>query len=125
MVILKRFLDDSSGAAALEFGITSPAFVMLIVGIVLSGLMLWMQLGLQQGVEMGARCASVNKILCNSTSAIQNYAAQKTYGVNPPPSAFAVTKSSCGFQVTASYALPVIAEYLDVATLRAQSCFPL
>jgi Flp pilus assembly protein TadG len=121
---IQKFLDDIRGATALEFGITAPIFVMLVVGIVQAGLILWTQLGLQQGVEMGARCASVDAILCGTTSAIQNYAAQETYGVNPPPSTFVVATLSCGTQVSASYALPILSDYFDVATLHAQSCFP-
>lgn len=120
----QQFLKNCSGATALEFGITAPIFVLLIIGIVQIGLMLWMQLGLQQGVEMGARCASINAALCNNTSAIQNYAAQQTYGVNPPASTFTVTTLSCGVQVSASYAFPIISGYFAAATLQAQSCFP-
>jgi Flp pilus assembly protein TadG len=104
---LRRLLSDIRGTTAIEFGITVPAFVLLIIGAVECGLMLWTQLGLQQGAEMGARCASVNKILCGSTSAIQNYAVQQTYGVNPPASTFTVTATSCGNKVSANYVFPV------------------
>ena len=123
-MILRRFRDDTDGATALEFGLTAPAFVMAIFGVVQGGLILWTQLGLQQAVELGARCASVNSTLCSSTSDIQNYAAQKTYGINPAPSSFTVTTESCGIQVSADYALPVLSSYFDVAKLHAISCFP-
>jgi Flp pilus assembly protein TadG len=120
-----RFLNDICGATALEFGMTAPAFVLLMIAIVQGGLMFWTQLGLQQGVEMGARCASVNTILCDSTSAVQTYAAQATYGVNPPASTFSVAWNlPCGTQVSASYAFPIISNYFGAATLQAQSCFP-
>lgn len=121
---LRHLLDDIRGATAIEFAMTAPVFVMVIVGAIQSGIMLWTQLGLQQGVEMGARCASVNSIVCGTTSAIQNYAALKTYGVNPSPSAFTVTTEACGIQVSANYPLPVLSSYFDIATLRAKSCFP-
>jgi Flp pilus assembly protein TadG len=121
---LRRLFNDIRGTTAIEFGITAPAFVLLIIGAIEVGLIMWTQLGLQQGVEMGARCASVNNILCNSTSAIQNYAAQQTYGINPPASSFTVTTSYCGNRVSASYALPSLSTYFGGVTLSAQSCFP-
>jgi Flp pilus assembly protein TadG len=121
---LRRLLSDIRGTTAIEFGITAPAFVLLIIGAVECGLMLWTQLGLQQGAEMGARCASVNKILCDSTSAIQNYAVQQTYGVNPPAATFTVTATSCGNKVSANYVFPVVLNYFGVITLTANSCFP-
>ena len=121
---LRRLLKDIRGAAALEFGLTAPVFVMVIMGVVQGGIILWTQLGLQQGVEMGARCASVDSVLCSTTSAIQNYSAQKTYGVNPSPSTFTVKTEACGIQVSADYPLPILSSYFDVATLHAESCFP-
>ena len=121
---LRQFFRNTKGTTAVEFGITAPALVMLIIGTVQGGLMLWTQLGLQQGVEMGARCGSVDNVLCGSTSAIQNYAAQHSYGVNASASTFEVATLSCGTQVSASYAFPVISSYFSVGTLKAQSCFP-
>jgi Flp pilus assembly protein TadG len=123
---LRRLFNDTRGTTAVEFGITAPAFVLLIIGAIECGLMLWTQLGLQQGVEMGARCASVNKILCGSTSAIQNYAVLQTYGVNPPASTFIVTSPPplCGNRVSASYTFPVVSNYFGAVTLTANSCFP-
>jgi Flp pilus assembly protein TadG len=117
-------IRDIRGATAVEFGITAPLFVMLVIGTIEAGLILWTQLGLQQGVEMGARCASVDSILCNSTSAIQNYAAQQTYGISAPASIFTVTTPSCGNQVSASYMFPILSGYFGAVTLTAQSCFP-
>ena len=53
-----RFRLDVRGATALEFALCAPAFFMLVMGIVELGLLVWMQLALQQGVEAAARCAS-------------------------------------------------------------------
>ncbi len=120
-----RLLPDIRGTAAIEFSITAPAFVLVLLGVIEGGLMLWTQLGLQHGVEMAARCASVNATLCGKSTDIQAYAVQQTYGVNPPSSTFTVTSPapSCGNSVSASYNFPVIPIFTAV-TLTAQSCFP-
>jgi len=120
----RRFLNDVRGAAAIEFGITAPVFIFLVIATIESGLMLWTQLGLQQGVEMGARCAGIESTVCSSTSATQNYASQQTYGVSPPASIFTVTDSSCGKQVSANYDFPILWASFGTITLKAQACFP-
>src|SRR6266702_4342728 len=74
-----RLLSNVSGATALEFALCAPAFFMLVMGIVELGLLVWMQLSLQQGVEAAARCISINKYTCSSTSQTQAYAAAQSY----------------------------------------------
>jgi Flp pilus assembly protein TadG len=123
MMIGRAFCRDSTGASAVEFGITAPLFFMLLIGVVQGSMMLWTQLGIQQGVEMGARCASVDSVLCGSTSAVLSYAAQQTYGLNPPPSTFTLTAAACGNELTASYPFPVFSSYFGSVTLTAKSCF--
>lgn len=119
-------LRDKSGASALEFALTAPFFFALIGGIIEIGIVVWMQVALQQGAEAAARCASVNKTLCSSTSQIQSYAAGQSYGLNPPASTFSVTAPSCGNQVAANYTYNFAFGYFGVpkVTLSAQSCFP-
>jgi Flp pilus assembly protein TadG len=108
----------------------APLFLALTVGVVEVGLLMWIQLGLQHGVEMAARCATINTTLCNSTSDIQNFAAQNAYGLNPPGSAFTVSSppaSPCGNQVTASYNFNWVTDYFFASpslTLSARSCYP-
>jgi Flp pilus assembly protein TadG len=114
---------DVRGASAVEFGLAFPAFAALLAGTLGGGLLLWTQLGLQHGVVMAARCASVNSRLCGSSSAIQSYAAQQTYGVNPAPSVFTWSVQSCGNQVTASLPIQTFASYFGSVTLTAEACF--
>src|SRR5258708_27375406 len=59
---LQRLYRDECGAGLVEFTLVLPIFVSLTVGIVQAGLMLWTQIGLQRGVEMAARCASLSDI---------------------------------------------------------------
>ena len=123
---LCRIIRDERGASAVEFAVTAPVFFALLFGIIESGLVLWTQLGLQHGAEMAARCASVNTTICGTVSAIQNFAAQQAFGVNPPASTFAVTTPACGNQVNASYSYQFVTGYFGAPslTLSAQSCFP-
>jgi len=121
-----RFCSDERGTTVLEFALTVPIFFMLLFGVVGGGLLLWMQLGLQHGAEMAARCASINASVCGSVSSIQSYAASKTFGLNPSPSVFSVTTPACGNQVSASYSFQCITSYLGMPSLMldAKSCFP-
>jgi hypothetical protein len=120
-----RFLSNTGGATALEFALCAPAFFMLVMGIVELGLLVWMQLSLQQGVEAAARCASINKIVCANTAKIQAYAAAQTYGVAPPATAFNVTPSACGNLVQASYTPAYLPTFpIPSQTLTARACFP-
>ena len=121
-----RFCLDQRGVTAVEFAITAPAFFGLVFLIIEGGLLMWTQTGLQHGAEMAARCATINHTLCGSATAIQNYAAQQSFGLNPPPSTFAYTAAACGNQVSASYTYPLISSNFpsSTLTLNAQSCMP-
>jgi Flp pilus assembly protein TadG len=124
---LKRLSRDTQGGSSLEVAATMPLFLMLSFGTVMVGLLMWIQLGLQHGVEMAARCASINTTLCNNATNIQNFAAQNAYGLNPPPSTFSVSTPTCGNQVSASYSFNYLTNYFFSApslALTAQSCYP-
>ena len=120
-----KLIRDESGTTALEFALTAPAFFLFIFGIIQIGLMLWMQIGMQHGAEMAARCASINSTLCPSPNAITSYAAQQSFGLTLPSSTFTYSTPACGNQVNANYTFqfPVIIG-LSPLTLTAQACFP-
>jgi Flp pilus assembly protein TadG len=105
---LKQIRDDTRGNALVEFTVTVPFFLVLMFGLVQAGLLLYTQNGLQHGVEVAARCASVNYSAAQlnlqqscfgvvptavTNNNIQTYAAQNSWGivpssgftVNPPP----------------------------------------
>lgn len=119
-------LRDIRGTTAVEFALTAPLFFMIVMGIIMFGMAVWVQVGLQHGAEMAARCATVDTTLCGDATAIQNYAAQQTLGVNPPPSTFTATNPACGNQVAANYTFEFLTNYFPspFLTLTAQSCFP-
>lgn len=125
-----RFADilrDRRATTAVEFALIAPIFFLFLFGIVGCGLLFWTQVGLQHGVEMAARCVSINSTLCpiNNPSAITNYAAQQTLGLNPPVSTFTYSSLACGNQVSANYTFQ-FPELLNLSplTLKAKACFP-
>ncbi len=124
-----RLWRDESGATALEFAITAPAFFLFLFGIIEAGLLFWTQIGIQHGAEMAARCASVNSTLCPNATAITGYASQQALGLSLPSSTFTYSQASCGGnqgnQVSASYSFQLPDMFgLAPITLSAQACFP-
>jgi Flp pilus assembly protein TadG len=120
-----KILRDESGATALEFALTAPAFFLFIFGIIEAGLLFWTQTGIQHGAEMAARCASVNSTLCPDTTAIRSYATQQSFGLTLPTSTFNPSTSACGSQVDANYTFhwpPIFG--LSPLILTAKACFP-
>jgi Flp pilus assembly protein TadG len=103
-MIMRSLIKSKDGTSAVEFGLTAPVFFMLLISFFEVCRLLWTQVGLQHGTEMAARCASVDRTVCGSPSAIQNYAASQSLGLTIPPSTFSVAASVCGNQVTATYA---------------------
>src|SRR5258708_14597412 len=109
---LQRLYRDECGAGLVEFTLVLPIFVSLTFGIVQAGLMLWTQIGLQRGVEMAARCASLSDVAIkyagldpsatptqcyslNNTSVsnattVKSFAASSSLGTTPPASSFSV-----------------------------------
>ena len=55
---------DEDGAAALEFALVAPLFIMLVFGIISFGLVFAQQLGLSNGARQGARAGVVTGVTC-------------------------------------------------------------
>ncbi len=116
---------DESGATALEFALTAPAFFLFLFGVIEAGLLFWTQIGLQHGAAMAARCASVNSTLCPNPNAIVGYASQQALGLSLPSSTFTYSTASCGNQVSGSYSFQLPSMFgLAPIALSAQACFP-
>jgi Flp pilus assembly protein TadG len=141
---LKLIRDDTRGSTIVEVTVTLPLFLSLTFGLIQAGLLLWTQVGLQHGVEMAARCASVSDAAINAgldvtknptpcyntngpatsnVTTLRNYAVNNSYGLTPAPSIFAISTCSGGNLVTASYPFNLI-NYIFSLTLKAQSCYP-
>jgi Flp pilus assembly protein TadG len=99
--------------------------MLLLLGTVDGGRMLWTQNSLQYAVEQAARCATVNKTTCGTATQIQTYAATMAYGTNLNQSNF--TSTNCGAnttRVSASYSYTPLFPFTGPVPLKASSCRP-
>jgi Flp pilus assembly protein TadG len=120
------FGRDRAGTSALEFALLAPAFLLLFLGIMEFGRVLWTQSALQHAVEAAARYAAINYPSCASVSQTKSYAAGEVFGQSIPSSTFSLSCNACGTQVSASlpfsFIVPGLIPYS--VTLGAQSCHP-
>ena len=123
---LRQFLADRRGVTAVEFALLAPAFLLILGGISDVGLMTWTQLGIEHAVQSGARCASLGNSTCANAALIANYASTQAYGLGLPASTFTYSKTSCGYQVTASYTYYFFSNSFPKAStaLSALACVP-
>lgn len=122
------------GTIAIEYGLILPVLLLLTLGIMDIGRLLWTYITLTRAAEAAARCAAVNTTLCGTSSAVQDYAVQQAWGLNDVTAAqFALTDASCGKQVTATYNFQFIIPWPGTAsplgssnaiTLSATACYP-
>ncbi|MGH6846155.1 MAG: TadE/TadG family type IV pilus assembly protein [Methylocella sp.] len=124
-----NLFTDRRGTSAVEFALTLPVFILLILGVYQIGYGMWAQFGLQHGAQMAARCmavaaAATNPTTCNTTASIQSYAVSQSYGLSPSPSVFTVSQPTCGNQISATYTVsPAVASIgIPALTLYAQAC---
>jgi Flp pilus assembly protein TadG len=117
---------ERRGNAALEFAFLLPVFLVMFLGIMEFGRLLWTQTTLQHAVEAAARYAAINYPSCTSSSQTQSYAAAEVFGQSVATSAFTLTCGTCGTQVKAqvNFAFVVPSLFPYTITLNAQSCYP-
>lgn len=119
-----RLWRNIRGATALEFAILAPVFVMIVIGGINLGLLLFAAGSLHYAVEDAARCASVKTAVCTNAAAIQTYASGKYFGPAIAPT-FTYAAATCGNSVSAS---AVFVWHVGVASysvpLSATACFP-
>jgi Flp pilus assembly protein TadG len=118
------FLSDSSGATALEFAFIAFPLILLVLGAIEGGRMLWTRNALQYAVERAARCAVVTPSTCGTLSQIKSYAASQDYSTSG--ATFSEPTPSCGTGTEVSASLvytPLIPLPLSV-TIAASSCRP-
>lgn len=121
-----RVWRDSSGGTIVEFALTAPLLLLMLFGIIEGGRMMWTQQALQHGVQMAARCASVNAGLCGSSAQIASLASATAWGISPDPALVAVTEQPCGHRVAIDYPYLFLGQIGSgwSLTLHASSCFP-
>ena len=122
----KRGARGERGSVAVEYGIILPVLLMLVLGIVDMGRLIWTQTTLDRAVEAAARCGAVNAIQCGTVPQVQSYAVGEAYGLTIQTSDFAVSTQACGVEVKASYPFTLVIPWIarSELTLSATACYP-
>ncbi|MGH7126521.1 MAG: TadE/TadG family type IV pilus assembly protein [Stellaceae bacterium] len=107
-----------------DFAMIAAPLILLIVGTMEVGRLLWYQNALNYSVEEAARCATVDVNNCNTTDQVKSYAAGRS-AAGFASSVFSLSSPACGNQVAASYPMSLSIPLVPVSlTLTAQSCYP-
>jgi hypothetical protein len=122
---LRAYWHEERGGGAAEFAIVVLPFSALIFAIIHLSLMFYANQNLQFAVEGAARCSSVmSSTTCNSTGAVQTYAAGLYKGPNISPS-FVYTATGCGHTVTGTGSYTLNAVFVSTSVpLSSTACFP-
>lgn len=119
---------DDRGAAAVEFALVAPIFLMFVLALIDFGRVYWIKSTLQYAVEQASRYAMVNPSTTNS--ALVSYAKSQTNGLDPSGVTFNATDSTVGgtaFKtITASYTYTFSIPFVTLtdAVLSAKSSAP-
>ena len=120
----RAFLADSGGAAAIEFAIVGPVFLLLVIGLLYGCLMLFGVASLHYAVEEGARCASVKTTVYTDSDSILAYTRTVYFGPMMSP-AFTYATPACGHAVTGTANFHFNFAVADIPVpLTATACFP-
>ncbi|HZU91500.1 MAG TPA: TadE/TadG family type IV pilus assembly protein [Stellaceae bacterium] len=114
--------------AAIEFAMLLPAFLLMFLGVVEFGRLIWTQASLQAAVETAARCLAVGSSTSPcSSSAQQTVDNQMTnYGLSAQPNVTTPTANCNGYAVSATLQFTFVVSGLFPwsPTLSAFSCYP-
>jgi Flp pilus assembly protein TadG len=123
-------LRACGGTTVIEFAMLLPVLLLMLLGVIEFGRLMWTQASLQAAVEAAARCLAVTSSQCSNPaqyvdSQLANYGSSVQPAVTPT-AAPSSPNANCGYQVTATYNFTFIVANLFpwTPTLNAQSCYP-
>ncbi len=129
-----RFLAHRQhGSVAIEYGLILPVLLLLVLGIVDTGRLLWSYATLSHAVDAAARCGAINASGCTTSAQVASYAVTEAYGLMLPSADFSVTAASCGVQVIGAMPFTFVIPWLGSAqpfgasntiTVSATACYP-
>lgn len=121
---MPAFRTNEDGAAAIEFAIVGPVFLLLVIGLIYGCIMLFGVASLHYAVEEGARCASVKSTVCPDSGTTLAYTQRAYYGPLMAPQ-FTYATQACGHAVTgtANFSFNIMVARIPVP-LSATACFP-
>lgn len=121
---------DDRGAAAVEFAMLAPAFLMMLIGTVMMAMMFFTNSSLHFAVQAAARCASVKTTVCTNAATTRAFAASNYFGATTAPT-FTCTgrvcggTAACGNKVSGAISFTLeIGMARFVTPLRADACYP-
>lgn len=122
--VLTRLWRARDGAAAVEFALTLPLLLLVLLGVMEVGRVMWTQSALNFAVQETSRCLAIQAPACATTAGAQAFAAQKVAGLKIPASAFAISQQACGRQVRGqvTYSFVLKAVFAQAPTISAQVC---
>lgn len=128
--------SQRSGTVAIEYGLILPVMLLITLGLMDTGRLLWTYITLSRATEAAARYGAV----CDSTTVtcngIPDYAAAQAWGLNNvAASDFTATTPACGVQVQATYTFQFVTPWFPQfgasapfsgpsMTLNATACYP-
>lgn len=132
---VNRLKSDASGSVAIQYAIALPVLLLLVVGVLDTGRLLWTYTTLQRAAEAAARCGAINATVankggtptaCASETDIKNKAVAEAWGLSVPSSAFTVTDATCGKQVSVNYTYNFLIPWMlsPSTTLKPKACHP-
>lgn len=121
---LAKIRRDEQGAAAIEYAFVLPVFILLLVGAISAGNLLFAVNGLHYAVEDAARCAAVKTTVCTDSSSTVTYAQNRYSGPKISPT-FTLSNAGCGHTVSGSAQYPLmLAAYTINVPVSASACYP-
>jgi Flp pilus assembly protein TadG len=120
----RKLAHDQHGATALEFAFVVPLLLLLLLGTIDLGRLLWTRAALDYAVAQAARCMAVSPQICGDTHSVAAYAARSVSAPNVRANAFHIGKSACGIEVRARYRFVSVAPNLIrlAPVLNARAC---
>jgi len=121
-----RFAVEERGASAAEFALVLPLFLLLILGVLHMGFLLYATSCMHSAVEVAARCASVRKTTdCTNAATTQAFAASNYSGPGIGQTFVHTVDANCGNRVTGTgnYVMTT-GIYNPTVAISATACFP-
>lgn len=120
----RRFARDDRGAAAAEFALVVPVFLMLVFGTISVGLAMSAINQIHYAAERSARCLSVDEG-GNCTGDINVYAKGFYHGPSVTALNFAATSQACGNRVIGTAGYEIVTGFSSTAiNISATACYP-
>jgi Flp pilus assembly protein TadG len=119
------FLRSCRGNTAVEFTLVLIPLILLTIGTINLGLMMYTASALHYAVEDAARCSSVKTLICSDPASTAAYAATRYRSVGGTVT-FTRTTAACGNQVqgVANYRF-VTGLSVIIVPMSASACYPL